>query len=141
MSVVLLLVETGKIKMSNPDVFNDLNVLNIEYLRKKDTSWGDDVYLYKIINTGNIPIKSILVDFVYYDEQGDTICTDCRYKDILLDVNKRLKMESYVSVDNINEEMVYGEPYSYKYELLQENIYGVQEVHVNLQTKLCRGQS
>lgn len=121
------------------DVFNDLNVLNIEYLRKKDTSWGDDVYLYKITNTGNIPIKSILVDFVYYDEQGDTICTDCRYKDILLDVNKSLKMESYVSVDNINEEVVYGEPYSYKYELLQENIYGVQEVHVNLQTKLCRG--
>lgn len=79
------------------------------------------------------------VDFVYYDEQGDKICTDCRYKDILLDVNKSLKMESYVSVDNINEEVVYGEPYSYKYELLQENIYGVQEVHVNLQTKLCRG--
>ncbi len=48
-------------------------------------------------------------------------------------------MESYVSVDNINEKAAYGEPYSYKYELLEENIYGVQEVYVNLQTKLCRG--
>ena len=121
------------------DIFNDLNVLKIEYLRKKDASWGDEVYLYKITNVGNIPIKSILVDFVYYNEQGDTIYTDCRSEDILLDVNRSLKMESYVSVDNINEKAAYGEPYSYKYELLEENIYGVQEVYVNLQTKLCRG--
>lgn len=121
------------------DVFHDLNVLNIEYLRKKDTSWGDEVYLYKVTNTGNIPIKSVLVDFVYYNEQGDTIYTDCRSEDILLDVNRSLKMESYVSVDNINEKAAYGEPYSYKYELLKENKYGVQEVYVNLQTKLCRG--
>ena len=49
------------------DIFNDLNVLKIEYLRKKDASWGDEVYLYKITNVGNIPIKSILVDFVYYN--------------------------------------------------------------------------
>lgn len=126
-----------KIAEIDENVFDDLNVLNIKHVRKENTSWGDEVYLYKITNVGNIPIKSVTVDYVYYNEQGDPIYTDCRYKDILLDINKSLKMESYVSVEDIDEKVAYGEPYSYKYELLHENEYGVREITVNLQTKLC----
>ncbi len=117
------------------DTSSDLNVLSFELSATDPNATKSSVkHTYQVTNKGNAPIEYISVDFAYYDANGNCIDTDGRFKDIVIEPEKFVTVDSFGGEESTKGNIASSKVVSYDYYLVNPNDNGNNKIEVNCET-------
>lgn len=92
----------------------------------------------KINNDGQVPIKYCSYRMEYYNSDGDSLTSDGRYSDSVLNPGNYSQSQSFCD-EKFSSQVSSAEVYSYEYDLVDVDENGFNHYEVNLQTKTAIG--
>lgn len=127
---------SSKPSSTEAPAFDSHNVVEFQLTNEDRTSYDEEVICtFTATNTLNEPIKRISATIAYYDANGNTLCTDSRTSDVMIEPGKFVTLKSYSSVDGNKDSVASADVISYEYVPTTEPAEGCNTVEVNLQTK------
>lgn len=122
-------------KKSTGENSSDLNVLSFELENSDPNATKSSVkHTYKVINNGDAPIEYVSIKIAYYDNNGNCINTDSRFKDVVIEPQKFVTIDSYGGEENTKANIVSSKVTSYYYYLVNPNANGNNKIEVNCET-------
>lgn len=125
--------ESNTSTQTSNESFN-ADVLSFELASTDSNAKSHVKHTYQVTNKGNEPIEYISIKVAYYDDSGNCIDTDGRFKDVVVESGKFVAIDSYGGDESTKDNIATSKVVSYDYYLVEPNSNGNNKIEVNCET-------
>lgn len=119
----------------NSSETSNLDMLSFELSSSDPNATKSSIkHTYKVTNNGSDSIEYTSIRVAYYDNNGNCIDTDGRYKDVVIEPEKFVTIDSYGGDETTKSNIAASKVISYTYYLVNPNSNGNNKIEVNCET-------